>query len=187
MRATKPHRSTGLRSSRQHAGTASTVSRTRFRHSDRLPRKRAGTHNLPGQAIRYTLQLSCEISTATSRTRNYRPRLAHLDIGGTKVLVTPPLPAWALSLDTMEPSRFLHAATDIWGRAPAPSCVRDGSERGFLWRNMLHDHNERVREYARRTADELLKNLHSRPTDEVVSIDCGVIETSLEEYHNEQP
>jgi hypothetical protein len=48
---------------------------------------------------------------------------------------------------------------------------------------MHHDHDERMREYARRTAYELLKNLHSRPTEEQtpIAIDCGVKEISEEE------
>ena len=44
----------------------------------------------------------------------------------------------------------------------------------------MQDHDERMQVYARRTADELLKHLHSRPTEETseeqeqpVVIDCG--------------
>jgi hypothetical protein len=48
---------------------------------------------------------------------------------------------------------------------------------------MHHDHDEHMREYARRTADELLKNLHSRPTEEQtpITVDCGVMETPHEQ------
>jgi hypothetical protein len=52
----------------------------------------------------------------------------------------------------------------------------------FYLEEDMDDHDQRMRTYARRTADELLKHLHSRPTEEiseeqeqpaVVTVDCG--------------
>jgi len=48
---------------------------------------------------------------------------------------------------------------------------------------MQDDYTERMRTYGRRTADELLKQLHSRPSEEQTPtvIDCGVTGTPEEQ------
>jgi hypothetical protein len=44
---------------------------------------------------------------------------------------------------------------------------------------MHHDHDERMQVYARRTADELLKHLHSRPAESQEETQCRQSENGL--------